>query len=487
MANEPEEGHFPEEEEGGPVKSFLEHLEDFRWALIKSCAAIAIGVLICLLAGNYVVAILMRPLDKASISYPGTNQVVTVTLGTNRFGPFNLDAAHEELFNLDPNRHSPTFSAQDIFKLKPFVGRLINPSKEDGVSQYLSAQLSDKTRNLLSTYLGSTDYRRGGLRNFLRNFFSPNNGGANLELQQALADDLNRIIQGGSNIYNAQIFAGAKLSDATTTLLAKNPQGQDLVRLNQKLLLDAYPKEISKNRDRFVALEIVPADFNTGTNQVRGFGFQVNTNVDAAMQAQHLNTGIIVLGPAKAFLVGFRVALYAGVAMASPFVFFFMGQFILPALKIREKRYLYRGLAFAIPLFFSGVCFCYFILLPAALAASQIYAEWFGFSSNMWEAGDYIGFVCKFMLGMGLGFEMPVVILVLVKIGLLNYRILSKARPYMIVINLVLGAVLTTPEVFTQVLMAIPLQLLYEISVWIAWYWERQEKKRAAAAGDEND
>ena len=96
----------------------------------------------------------------------------------------------------------------------------------------------------------------------------------------------------------------------------------------------------------------------------------------------------------------------------------------------------------------------------------------------MWDAGDYIGFVCKFMLGMGLGFELPVVILVLVKIGLLSYRTLAKARPYMIVINLVLGAVLTTPEVFTQVLMAVPLQVLFEISVWIAWYWERKERKR---------
>ena len=85
------------------------------------------------------------------------------------------------------------------------------------------------------------------------------------------------------------------------------------------------------------------------------------------------------------------------------------------------------------------------------------------------------------MLGMGLGFEMPVVILTLVKIGVLNYRILSKGRRYMIVINLVLGAVLTTPEVITQVIMFIPLQLLYEISIWIAWYWERQEKKRLAA------
>ncbi len=85
------------------------------------------------------------------------------------------------------------------------------------------------------------------------------------------------------------------------------------------------------------------------------------------------------------------------------------------------------------------------------------------------------------MLGMGLGFEMPVVLLVLVKIGILNYAILSKARRYMIVINLVLGALLTTPEVLTQVLMAIPLQLLYEVTVWVAWFWERQERKREEA------
>jgi sec-independent protein translocase protein TatC len=83
------------------------------------------------------------------------------------------------------------------------------------------------------------------------------------------------------------------------------------------------------------------------------------------------------------------------------------------------------------------------------------------------------------MLGMGLGFELPVIVLTLVKIGVLNYRALANARRYVIVISFVLGAVLTTPEVITQVLMAIPLLLLYEISVWIAWYWERQDKKQA--------
>jgi sec-independent protein translocase protein TatC len=120
--------------------------------------------------------------------------------------------------------------------------------------------------------------------------------------------------------------------------------------------------------------------------------------------------------------------------------------------------------------------------MPIALAASQLYSNWLGFSANIWRAEEYISFVAKFILGMGLGFEMPVVILVLVKIGILNYDMLSKGRRYMIVINLVLGALLTTPEVLTQVIMFIPLQALYEISIWIAWYWERQERKREAAA-----
>jgi sec-independent protein translocase protein TatC len=82
------------------------------------------------------------------------------------------------------------------------------------------------------------------------------------------------------------------------------------------------------------------------------------------------------------------------------------------------------------------------------------------------------------MLGMGLGFELPVVVLTLVKIGVLSYRTLSKARRYMIIINLFLGAVLTTPEVITQLVMFVPLQLLYETTVWIAWYWDWKERKR---------
>jgi sec-independent protein translocase protein TatC len=101
----------------------------------------------------------------------------------------------------------------------------------------------------------------------------------------------------------------------------------------------------------------------------------------------------------------------------------------------------------------------------------------------LWNAVDYSSFLIKFMLGMGVGFELPVVLLALVKIGLLNYKKLSAMRRYMIVGNLVLGGLLTTPEVLTQICMAICLQVLFEVAVWIAWYWERQEKKREAAGG----
>jgi len=340
MAEEPVAEHLEEqeEEEGGPVKSFLEHLEDLRWVLIKSVAAAGIAVLICLIAGNYVVEVLRWPLKRAKISYPGTNQVVTLFFGTNQLGVFPVAPADESQFKLGTNR--------------------------------------------------------------------------------------------------------------------------------------------------FVALRLEPALI--GTNHV--VTWREDFDPALAAKAQQMNTALINLSPASGFFVAFQVAMYGGIVIASPFIFYFLAAFIFPALRMHEKKYVYRGLGFGFSLFMVGVAFCYFVLMPVALAASQKYSEWLGFSAFQWKADEYISFVCKFMLGMGLGFEMPVVILTLVKIGVLNYGILSKGRKYMIVINLVLGAVLTTPEVITQLLMALPLQFLYEVSVWIAWYWERQDKKReqaeAAAQGE---
>ena len=329
--NEPER---PDEAEGGPVKTFLEHLEDFRWVLIKSIVALFLGMLICLFAANHVVGIIKWPLDHAYKYHTSTNQTVVVSFGTNHLGNFQLTSEQEKLLNLGTNR--------------------------------------------------------------------------------------------------------------------------------------------------FVAITVEP--LTMGTNRV--LGWRISDNPAAVAAAQRVNVELVNLSPAGGFIVAFQVGLYGGVLLASPFIFYFVAGFVFPALKIRERRYVYHGLIIGVGLFLTGVAFCYFALMPVALAAAQMYSNWLGLGALQWRAEDYISFVCKFMLGMGLGFELPVVILTLVKLGVISYRTLRRMWRYMIVIVLVLGAVLTTPEVITQVFMAVPLYLLYEITVWIAWYWDRKERKRALHPAD---
>jgi sec-independent protein translocase protein TatC len=185
--------------------------------------------------------------------------------------------------------------------------------------------------------------------------------------------------------------------------------------------------------------------------------------------------------PTEGFLVAFHVAIYAALAVSSPFWIFFMGGFVLPALNLKERSVIFSWLGWSGFLFLSGVLSTYFVLLPVALRASIKYSELLGFSAQDWRADEYINFTCKFIFGMGLGFQFPLIVLFLVKIGVLTHAHLTKYRRHVAVLSLILGAVLTTPEVVTQVAMAIPLYLLYEACIWIAWYWER--KKRRAPGG----
>ncbi len=329
MAGPHDSEHFDELPDGGPVKSFLEHLEDFRWLLIKCAAALALTMLVCLIGANFVIGVLKWPLTRAKASFPGTNQIVSVNFGANHLG---------------------------VFPLTP-------------------------------------------------------------EQQQALHTGTNR----------------------------------------------------------FAAIEVAP--LTDGTNQL--IGWRVNDDPAAVAEVQRLHIDLVNLTPAGGFFVAFQVAFYGGMVLASPFLLYFIASFVFPALRLKERKYIYRALFIGGALFLTGVAFCYFILMPVALAASQMYSNWLGLGATQWRAEEYISFVCKFMLGMGLGFELPVVILTLVKIGVLNYRTLRAMWRYMIVICLVLGAFLTTPEVITQILMAGPLYLLYEITVWIAWYWDQPDRAKA--------
>src|SRR5579859_5127116 len=91
MANDPEAEHpLLDADEGGPVKSFLDHLEDLRWVLIKSAATIAVAMLVCLIAAPTVVGIIKHPLDKAQVNYPGEDKIGVLMFGTNYLNTFHL-------------------------------------------------------------------------------------------------------------------------------------------------------------------------------------------------------------------------------------------------------------------------------------------------------------------------------------------------------------------------------------------------------------
>jgi sec-independent protein translocase protein TatC len=199
--------------------------------------------------------------------------------------------------------------------------------------------------------------------------------------------------------------------------------------------------------------------------------------------SQSLRIQLHNYSPAEAFFVAFHVALYGAFVIAAPFWIYFMGQFFLPALNVRERRMLFMWLGWGTLLFFTGVLLTYFLLLPIALRASVEYSHLMGFAAHDWRADQYIGFVTKFLLGMGIGFQFPIVVLLLVRLGLVTAAQLAHYRRHVVVFTLIIGALLTTPEVITQVAMAVPLYILYEGCIWIARYWDWKKRRAEAAAG----
>jgi sec-independent protein translocase protein TatC len=322
-----------ETEEGGPVKSFLEHLEDFRWLIIKAGGALVVCLIVCLYAVPQIVWVLKWPLSRAALVRVHGEHKVLVCLGTNTL----------------------------------------------------------TTLELATNQIGGLDL--------------------------------------GTNW--------------------------------------------------FTVLQVQPV--TVGSNTLLSVRLEPNPDTGALLNSA---TDLIYLDPAAPFFSSMQLAFYGGILLASPVISFFLAEFLLPALKVKEKKYVLRAAVIGAGLFFVGVAFCYFFVLARALKFAEWWAIWMGVKVPEWRAETYFAFVTKFMLGMGLGFELPVVLLALVKIGVLDYRKLTSLRRYMIVINLILGALLTTPEPFTQLVMAVVLQLLFEVSVWVAWYWEWRDRKRTLQAGD---
>ncbi len=183
------------------------------------------------------------------------------------------------------------------------------------------------------------------------------------------------------------------------------------------------------------------------------------------------------LRPTGAFVLSMKLAIGAGFTLSLPFVLWFLGKFVLPGLTQREKRYLLPSLGAGTLLFLTGMGFCYFVMLPTALGFFWTYGEKLGIA-NEWTIEYYTALVVQLLLAFGLVFELPVVLLFLVKVGIVGPTALREKRKYVIVgIFIVAAAVTPTPDVISQIFLAVPMLLLYEICIWVAYAMERRGKK----------
>ncbi len=167
--------------------------------------------------------------------------------------------------------------------------------------------------------------------------------------------------------------------------------------------------------------------------------------------------------PAEAFFTYLKIAVFGGFLLALPVVFYEIWRFILPALTVRERKALLFIVPLSVILFIFGIIFSFTLVLPAAIRF------FIGFGSENLEPllslGKYLDFVLAFILPFGFVFELPLIIVVLAKLGFIDSSFLWKKQRLVIFLSFVVGAVISpTPDVFSQTMIAVPMILLYEIS-----------------------
>ncbi len=185
---------------------------------------------------------------------------------------------------------------------------------------------------------------------------------------------------------------------------------------------------------------------------------------------QHLPVGpsLIATSVPAPFLVPFKSALMASVFLTIPYILYELWLFIAPALYKHERKLLWVMLFASTILFYVGVAFAYFLVLPVVFKFF-IYIAPQGVEVKP-DISLYLSFVIKMFFSFGFAFELPIAIMLLVFTGITTVEKLKQKRPYFIVGAFIAGMLLTPPDVVSQIMLAIPLWLLFELGLWMAKY-----------------
>lgn len=169
----------------------------------------------------------------------------------------------------------------------------------------------------------------------------------------------------------------------------------------------------------------------------------------------------------ESFSIVVQLCCFGALLPASPFAFFFVGQFVAPALTKKEKRLVIPVCLSVLVLFVAGAAFGFFLLMPTTINSAAQLNEYFGFATR-WTPGSYYGLLSWLVIGVGASFQFPLVIVLLVYMGVMTVDFLRKYRRHAIVAIFIIAAVVTpTPDPFTQTMFAAPLYVLFELSILV--------------------
>lgn len=199
-------------------------------------------------------------------------------------------------------------------------------------------------------------------------------------------------------------------------------------------------------------------------------------NVILLQPARNAGLHLQNLKPFGQVFVYLEVAIICGIVLSIPNLFYQFWKFIVPALKESEKKYISSIVIFSSLCFIIGIAFAYFVMLPFTLN----FAAHFGTQDikNQFAINEYLSVILSVMLGAGVVFELPMVTYFLTKIGILTPMFMTKYRKYAVIIILIISAFLTPSDVVSQIILAIPLAFLYELSIIISKIVYKKKKKK---------
>jgi len=195
--------------------------------------------------------------------------------------------------------------------------------------------------------------------------------------------------------------------------------------------------------------------------------------------AAPLGRGLIIIGPVAPFLIPMKLTLMVAFFITLPYLLFQLWSFIAPGLYKHEKRLMYPLLASSVFLFYLGVMFVYYVLLPMMFKViPQFIPESAVFQPDI---AQYLDFTMMMFMAFGIGFEMPIATILLISTGMTTAEKLKKKRPYVIVGAFVVGMLLTPPDVISQIMLAIPMWILFEVGLFFSKFFKVRVKEASKA------